>query len=383
MEKTLITSLLVVLTTSFVFAGYTPNKISSTTSKYNVIVDSNFTGTNGSNEDGTPTYKTLTAAVDEAPKSSTKKYVIYIKDGTYYEKVIIDKPNISLLGEDMNKTKLTYDVASGTKKNGTTTTYGTSDSASVSVIAPNFSAKNLTFENGFDYPKNKSKANTDTTKLKDPQAVALKFDKESDKAYINDCKITGYQDTLLSNAGTQYYSNCTITGCIDFIFGAGQGFFKNCDIVSIDMNSPSLNGYITAASTNIKNKYGFVFYKCNIKAESKEIAKDSVFLGRPWHPTTTFAGGIKKANPDAIGSVIYLDCNLGSHIKTVGWDKMSGKDQDQNVIWFTPEESRFYEYGSQGSGSVKTASATRKFLSAADVKACTENTVLNGWNPQQ
>ncbi|MDR3595042.1 pectinesterase family protein [Clostridium sp.] len=384
-KKSLSFVILGVLTTSLIFGGCASNKdskdTSSATAKYNVIVDSKFSGNDGSKEDGTPTYKTLTSAIDQAPTDSSSQYTIYIKDGTYYEKVTIDKPNISLIGEDIDKTKLTYDVASGTKKSDGTT-YGTFDSASVSVIAPNFSAENLTFENGFDYPVNKAKADTDSTKLKDAQAVALKFDKDSNKAYIKNCKITGYQDTLYSNAGTQYYKNCTIVGCIDFIFGAGQGFFNNCNIVSIDMKSPNQNGYITAASTNAKNKYGFVFYKCNIKAESDSMSKNSVALGRPWHPTTTFEGGVRKADPYAIGSVIYLNCNLGDHIKTTGWDKMSGKDENGNVIWFTPEDSRFYEYGSNGPGSVDTALATRKFLSDSEAKDCTEKNVLNGWEPQ-
>ena len=371
------------LTASLIFAGCSSNKSTSASqsNKYNVIVDSKFSGNDGTKEDGTPTYKTLSAAIDQAPTDSSSKYTIYIKDGTYHEKVTIDKPYISLIGEDVDKTKLTYDAASGTKKPDGTN-YGTSGSASLSVISPNFSAENLTIENGFDYPANKSKADSDTTKLKDAQAVALKFDQDSNQAYIKNCKITGYQDTLLSNAGSQYYTNCTIQGSIDFIFGAGQGFFNDCDIISLDMKSQNQNGYITAASTDIKNKYGFVFYKCNIKAESESMAKNSVALGRPWHPTTTFDGGVKKANPDAIGSVIYLDCNLGVHITTAGWDKMSGKDENGNVIWFTPEESRFYEYGSTGPGAVNAASEARKFLSDSDAKDCTEKNVLNGWEPQ-
>lgn len=382
-KKSICSLIFLALATTFIFAGCTSSKTkASAQENYNVVVDKNFTGASGSKEGGKPTYKTLTEALKAAPNNSSSKYLIYIKDGVYHEKVTIDKPNIGLLGEDVNKTKITYGVASGTKIPGTNTTYGTFNSASVSVIAPNFSAENITFDNDFNYPENKAKKDTDSTKLKDPQAVALKFDEKSNKAYIKNCIITGYQDTLYSNAGTQYYTGCTIKGCIDFIFGAGQGYFNKCNIVSIDMKTPNLNGYITAASTNIKNKYGFVFYKCNIEAGSKTMAKNSVALGRPWHPTTTFAGGIRKADPDATGSVIYLDCNLGAHIKTSGWYKMSGKDQNGNIIWFTPEESRFYEYKSTGAGSVKTASPTRKFLTAEEAKQCTKVNVLNGWNPE-
>ncbi len=377
-KKSVIALLLVTCVVSFIFAGCGSEKV-ATKANYNLVVDGKFTGTNGEKVDGIPTYKTVTAALAKAPKASKTQYVIFIKSGKYHEKITVDKPNITFMGEDMNKTKLTYDVANSTKKPDGTI-YGTFDSASCSVIAENFKAENLTFENAFDYPKNKAKANTDPTKLANPQAVALKFDKGNNHAYIKDCKITGYQDTLYSNSGNEYFTNCDISGCIDFIFGAGQAYFNKCNIISLDLGSSTDNGYLTAPSTSIKNKYGFVFYTCNLKKGNAKMKNNTVSLGRPWHPTTLFANGVKEADPDAIGSSIYIDCNMGSQITKVGWHEMSGKDKNGNVIWFTPENSRFYEYGSKGPGAIKNSS--RKLLSKEDAQNATEKNVLNGWNPQ-
>lgn len=377
-KKTIFSLLLMSLAVSSILGVCASKQVSAKTT-YDAVVDENFTGNNGKKVNEIPTYRTVTAALSNAPNASKTKYVIYIKNGTYHEKITIDKPNISLLGEDKNKTKLSYDVASSTKKPDGTD-YGTFDSASVSVIAPNFSAENLTIENTFDYLGNRAKANDDPTKLPNAQAVALKLDTGSNKVYIKNCNITGYQDTLFCNSGTQYFTKCSISGSIDFIFGAGQAFFNDCNIISLDMHSPSNNGYITAASTNIENKYGFVFYKCKIRREDNNMAKNSVALGRPWHPTTSFPGGIRKADPNAVGSVIYIDCFLDSHIKTTGWDKMSGKDENGNIIWFTPESSRFYEYDNKGPGAVINDS--RKQLSQEDAQNCTEKSVLNGWQPK-
>ncbi|MGL5933828.1 MAG: hypothetical protein ACRCY7_13205, partial [Cetobacterium sp.] len=39
---------------------------------------------------------------------------IYLKNGIYREKVIIDKPNITLIGEERGKVILLWDDASGT-----------------------------------------------------------------------------------------------------------------------------------------------------------------------------------------------------------------------------------------------------------------------------
>ncbi|URZ04389.1 pectinesterase family protein [Clostridium felsineum] len=83
---------------------------------YNSIVDSKFTGVNGSNVNGVPTYKDMTSALTNAPSDSKKPYTIFIKAGSYHEKITVDKPNIHFVGESENSTKLTYDVASGTKR---------------------------------------------------------------------------------------------------------------------------------------------------------------------------------------------------------------------------------------------------------------------------
>ncbi|PJI09573.1 MULTISPECIES: pectinesterase family protein [Clostridium] len=346
---------------------------------YNAIVDINFKGQDGTKVNGISTYKSITSAVSSAPTSSTNKYVIHIKKGTYYEKVTVNKPNITFIGEDRDKTKITYDVANSTKKPDGTT-YGTFGSASLSVIAPNFSCENLTVENSFDYPSNKAKASNDPTKLPNPQAVALKLDENSEKAYIKNCKLDGYQDTLYCNKGTSYFTHCFIAGSIDFIFGAGQSFFNECEIISKDMDCKSCNGYIAAPSTLIENKYGFVFYKCNIKKGDKKMASNSVALARPWHPTTSFSDGTRKANPDAIGSAVYIDCYLDSHIKTTGWDKMHGKDKDKNLIWFLPEDSRFYEFNSKGPGA--DVNPSRRQLSENEAKSYEKKYVLNGWIPK-
>ncbi|MCR3760922.1 hypothetical protein KYB31_18270 [Clostridium felsineum] len=345
---------------------------------YNSIVDSKFTGVNGSNVNGVPTYKDMTSALTNAPSDSKKPYTIFIKAGSYHEKITVDKPNIHFVGESENSTKLTYDVASGTKKTDGTT-YGTFDTASVSVIAPDFSAENVTFENAFDYPGNAAKSADDPTKIADAQAVALKLDVNSERAYFKNCKMTGYQDTLYANEGTAYFKNCYITGNVDFIFGAGQTYFDKCDIVSIDRKDPVNNGYITAPSTLISNKYGFVFHKCNIKKQTNVMAANTVGLGRPWHPTTTFPDG-RYANPNAIGSSVYINCHMDNHITTVGWASMSGKDINGNKIWFTPASSRFFEYKSRGEGA--TINADRRQLTEKEAKDYSKKKVLNGWNPE-
>lgn len=50
--------------------------------------------------------ESIQAAIEAAPERPKKPYVIRIKNGVYNEKVIIDKPNIVLVGEDRDSTRI-------------------------------------------------------------------------------------------------------------------------------------------------------------------------------------------------------------------------------------------------------------------------------------
>ncbi len=93
------------------------------------------------------------------------------------------------------------------------------------------------------------------------QAVALMTDLGSDRATFVNVKITGYQDTLFPNSGRSYFHKCEVWGHVDFIFGAGQAVFDDCDIVSRDRGSKTNNGYVTAPSTKGDQPYGFLFVR--------------------------------------------------------------------------------------------------------------------------
>lgn len=52
--------------------------------------------------------ESIQAAIEAAPQRPTEPYIILIKNGTYHEKVIIDRPNIVLIGESRENTRLVY-----------------------------------------------------------------------------------------------------------------------------------------------------------------------------------------------------------------------------------------------------------------------------------
>jgi len=146
--------------------------------------------------------------------------------------------------------------------------------------------------------------------------------------------------------------------------------FDECEIVSLDRGSKTNNGYITAASTSMSQRFGFLFLRCRFLKESPVMAKASVTLGRPWHPF---------ADPDAVASVAFIDSWMDDHIGEKGWDRMSSIDSTGTRVWYEPASARFVEFGSKGPGAI--SSPSRRVLSAQEARAYTVQAVLDGWTP--
>lgn len=322
--------------------------------RYGAVVDVRFTGRDGDAVAGSPTFHTVTAALAAAPEASPSPFVILIRKGRYHEKLRVDKANITLRGESRDASVLTFDAHADTPQpeGGT---YGTKGSFTLQVSAPDFRAEHLTIENAFDYRANAAKTLTDPTRAKNSQAVALHLERGSDRAAFEDCVISGWQDTLYANAGRAYFHDCIILGQTDFIFGAGVAVFDDCDIIS---RGP---GFITAPSTPPLQRYGFLVVSSRVGRESERVKRNSVALGRPWHPSS---------NPDVNPSAVFIDNNLDDHITAEAWAQMGG---------FGPETARFFEYNDHGVGAVKNPA--RRQLNDAEALAYTVREVLGGWKP--
>ncbi len=296
---------------------------------------------------GNGDYQTVQSAIDAVPANNPSPVEIFIKNGVYKEvvKVPANKPFITLVGESVKKTILTYDnYAKKERPEGGT--YGTSGSASIYLYANDFTAKNMTMENSFD------------ERLVEGGSQAVAVYTRGDRMKFHNVRFIGNQDTLYVNDGTQYFHKCYIEGDVDFIFGGARAVFEDCEIVSVDRGSKTNNGYITAASTDINEPYGFLFINSRLTSEA---ADGTVYLGRPWHP-----GG----DPHAIASVVFKNSKLGAHIHQEGWTDMSG---------FSAKDARFFEYQNSGPG----ANLSRPQLTDEEATLYTVENVLDGWNPKE
>ncbi|MDP5029353.1 MAG: pectinesterase family protein [Paraglaciecola sp.] len=320
-------------------------------------------------------FKTITEALSAAPNNLTLPYTIKIMAGDYYEKVEISKPFIRLVGESATTTRLYFDAYAGLKTSSGQT-LGTSKSATLTINAPNFSAENLHIENTFDYPYYDGLAQDNPSRLNGLQAVAVLTNQGSDKAFFKNVNISGYQDTLYLKSGRSFFLNTTISGHIDFIFGGGTAVFYRSNIVTrFRPNQPYPIGYVTAPSTPIEQKFGLVFIDSSLKKEAG-VEKNSMALGRPWHPTTSFEDG-RYADPRAIGQTVFINTFMDDHIQQDPWHPMHGKSKTGEMIMFSPLEARFFEYASYGPGA--NPSKTRRQLTSA--AAFSVSNILAGWQP--
>jgi pectinesterase len=348
------------------------------------VVDERYAGPSGAVRQGAGQYTTVQQALDAAPNASATPWRILLRAGRYYEKLYVRKANILLIGDSRSASIITYDAYAGQAKpaaygSGNWTTAGC---ASLTVSAPGFCVENVTIENGYDYLANDGKLATDPTRTNDPQAVALMLTHGSDRACFKNVTLTGHQDTLFVDAGRSYFRDCAISGGVDFIFGAGQAVFEACDIVSRPRTKPNVNpfGYVTAPSTQITERFGLVFLRCKLLRENASVPVHSTALGRPWHPAVNRPDG-RYADPDAVGSSVFIECFMDYHITNEGWHSMTGQQKsgpDRTV--FYPQDARFFEYKSIGPGA--KINPQRRQLTDAQAADYMIAKVLPDWRPQ-
>lgn len=270
--------------------------------------------------------------------------IINIKNGTYFEKITIRTKNVVLIGESQENTIIDYNAAAGLRDpNGAF--WGTQGSATLSVksTAVGFTASNLTISNSFDY---------DSATFSDKQAVALVV--EADKALFYKVSFKGLQDTLYAKLGRHYFYQCYIEGHTDFIFGNNAtSVFDDCEIKTINRNSETNNGYITAhqgqSSGNDTVKFGYVFLNSRLTAEEGTTA-GTVALGRPWRQNATVA---------------YINTEMGAHISKLAYDASEKVNQRwEEMSGNLPQNAKFVEYGSTGDGAISEAVLGGSILTA-------------------
>ena len=270
--------------------------------------------------DGTGEFRNINEAIEVCRAFMEYHKVIFVKKGTYKEKLIIPQSltNIEICGEDRDNTIITWDdhanipmafsnwplaISQQPTANSQQPKLGTFRTFTLKIQGSKITLKNITVENN-------------AARL--GQAVALHT--EGDQLTFINCRFLGHQDTIYTgNAKTRlFFKDCYIEGTTDFIFGPSTAWFEGCDIFC------KANSYITAASTPQDVQYGYIFNNCRITCDK---GVDKVYLGRPWRD---------------YGYTLFMNCELPREIRPEGWHQWRPE---------AVKTARYLEYNNRGEGA--------------------------------
>ncbi|KAK4269759.1 hypothetical protein QN277_022873 [Acacia crassicarpa] len=282
-------------------------------------------------KDGSGMYKTLKEAVDAAPKSSTGRYIIYVKAGVYNEQVEVTQNNIMLVGDGIGQTIITGSKSVG----GGTTTFR---SATVAAVGDGFIARDMTFRN--------------TAGPSNQQAVA--FRSGSDLSVFYRCSFEGYQDTLYVHSQRQFYRECDIYGTVDFIFGNAAVVFQNCNLYARTPPQKTIT-FTAQGRTDPNQNTGIIVHNSKVTGAS-DFNSNNVKsnLGRPWQKYSR---------------TVFMKCSLDSLIDPAGWMPWSGS--------FALDTLYYAEYANTGSGSSTSNRVKWKGYHVIDASEASQFTVGN------
>ncbi len=218
---------------------------------------------------GSGDFTSIQDAISAVSDNSSERTLIFIKNGIYYEKVLVpaSKINVSLIGQSAHGVILTYD---DNPQKGTSP----ADTYTLHADADGFYAENITVEN---------------TSGKVGQAIAIRT--TGDTMAFKNCRFLGFQDTYYAHKRRQYNLKCFVQGGTDFIYGDATTVFDSCTINCVNGGSYISAPADTKLVTNIAGTnflHGLLFRFCNVTADEDVSAKQ--LLPGPSLATQCFFG---------------------------------------------------------------------------------------------
>lgn len=324
--------------------------------------------------DGTGDYTTVQAAIDAAPAGRSMPWLIFVKNGSYREQVIVPKEKsfIHLIGQDKEKTIIHHKLNVGGKPaegdNDEFWKYSVHNPASevyqfegtvVKINATDFYSENISYVNDWGIDSQAG-----------PQALAMST--QNDRSAFFNCKFRSYQDTWMTSSANDnnhrtYVTDCWLEGAVDYFYGGGNAYVEKTTFYNLRSGA-----VIVAPSHGAGTRWGYIFDHCTVDGNAS-AADGKQKLGRPWHNSPI---------------TVYLNTTMNIPIAPEGWTDMgavpalfaeyNSMDKDGNPIDLNNRKTT-YTHGDGQTGSCKAV------LTAEEVVKYTYENVIcenDNWNPR-
>lgn len=333
--------------------------------------------------DGSGNFSSIQAAVDAAPEMRTEPWLIFVKNGSYEEQVVIpkEKPHIHFIGQDKHKTVVHFCLNSGGKPTGRESE-GALAYWKVSVHNPSSQAYKhensvVTIKASHFYTENISYINDWGVYAENgPMALAMKS--FADCASFNNCIFRSYQGTWQTSSNDvyrHYIKSCLIEGAVDYFYGGGDVLAENCTFYN------TRSGAIITAPCQKNAKWGYVFKNCTVDGNeaAANVRRWGVKLGRPW-----------RNSPKAV----YINTTLNIPINPEGWTDMgtipelfaeyNTCDISGNPVDLSVRRTQ-YKYKNRSTGEQITGTC-KSLITKEEAGKYTYSNIIcgaDGWNPRE
>lgn len=356
-------------------------------------------------------FETIQAAVKyikRMERPNGERVTIKLTDDLYREQIIVDTPNVSIVGTSDKMPTITwyygigysyYSVTPSTElnkgfysekyavdkytKTAVDTHWGTA--VELTPDASGFRSENVIYESSFNRymtteevadgvgpgaevtKVDRSKATDEDVKKNTNKERACTMYIRADNCEYKNCQFLSSQDTLYTGDGDEsiYFRDCVIEGTTDFICGNGNPVFDGCTLSIYGYSDKAADGgYITASKAG--GSMGYLFYNCKVVRTTYpgiNTATKSVYFGRPW------GAGTKML-------CFNTEAEAADLIHVNGYATMSG---------VTPADAFYSEYNTHTPDGAKLDTSKRakgvKLLTDEEANALSVTSYFSDWEP--
>jgi len=258
-------------------------------------------------DDGAADFRTVQGALDYfmqngAPDTAV---TVNVKNGTHTGPLYLrNRNNVSIVGESRDGTVLQFRNAealnggSGASQSPDAVTPGGGRSLFLVEGSDLLTLQTLTLKN--TYPRASSGA----------QAETIYFNNDSGRLVAKSAAFLSEQDTLQLK-GWNWFYQCLVAGNVDYIWGTSHAaLFENSEIRTIGDTANSTSGwYVVQSRVASASDKGFVFLNSQLTHGAGPTTGDvttNVYLAR-------------AQNGAWVDNVVYVNCNMDTHIMAAGW----------------------------------------------------------------